>query len=289
MSSSRTFASSNKQGAAVNTRAWITVGLVTGLAWAAAGPTFAEESGATGDVARAEADAADAYDAYSRKDYSAAVALYQKALESAPSADILYNLARIYDTKLKDRGLAIEYYRRYTIDTGADPNRVRVASARLSELRELEAIVGAQATTASGPSAVATTQPAPPGAPSKPVEHGGLSGVQVAGIVTGAIGVASLGLGLGFGLKAKGDADAAERFCDGNVCRTQRGVDESRDAKDAATVSTIAFVAGSALTLLGVTAVLLGSSGTREREVMTTSITPYAAPGSVGALLASRW
>jgi tetratricopeptide (TPR) repeat protein len=249
----------------------------------------AEESGPTSDVTRAEAYAADAYDAYSRREFSAAVALYQKALEAAPSADILYNLARIYDTKLKDRSLAIDYYRRYTLDTGSDPNRLRTVSARLSELRELESIAtGAQPTAA--PASLAPTAPLPaPAPPSAPQDQAGLSGVQVAGVITGAIGVASLGLGIGFGLKAKADADVADRFCEGNACSTQRGVDESHDAKDAATVSTIAFVAGSALTLLGVTAVLLGSGGRQEREVTRTSVTPYAGPGKVGALLASRW
>ena len=274
----------------MNTRAWIAVGLVTGLAWTAAGPVSAEESGPTSDVARAEAYAADAYDAYSRREFSTAVALYQKALEAAPSADILYNLARIYDTKLKDRSLAIDYYRRYTLDTGSDPNRLRTVSARLSELRELESIAaGAQPTAAPVPLAAtaplqtsATPQNAPP-------DQSGLSGIQVAGVITGAIGVAGLGLGIGFGLKAKADADVADRFCEGNACRTQRGVDESHDAKDAATVSTIAFVAGSALTLLGVTAVLLGSGSRQEREVTRTSVTPYAGPGNAGALLASRW
>jgi tetratricopeptide (TPR) repeat protein len=271
----------------VDTRAWITVGLVTGLAWAAV-PVFAEEAGGTTEIARAEAYAADAFTAYTRKDYSSAIALYQKALESAPSADILYNLARIYDAKLKNRSLAIEYYRRYTLDTDADPNRLRVANARLSELRELEAIA------AESP---APATPVVPGASERPptrvatpqaaTQNRGLSGMQVAGLVTGALGVAGLGVGIGFGFAAKSSVDVADRFCDGNACSTQRGVDASRDAADAATVSTIAFVAGGALTLLGITAVLFGSGG-QEREVALL-VVPSGTPGNLGALLATRW
>lgn len=270
-------------------RAWIAVGLVTGLAWAAAGPVIAQEAGATTDVARAEAYAADAFNAYSRKDYSSAIALYQNALEAAPSADILYNLARIYDTKLKNRGLAIEYYRRYTLDTGADPNRLRVANARLSELRELEAIAAETPAPAAPDAPQASVRPGSLAAPpSAAAQDRGLSGVQVAGIVTGAVGVAALGVGIGFGFAAKNNADVADRFCDGNACRTQRGVDASRDAANAATVSTVAFVAGGVLTLLGIAAVLLGSVDPHEREVAML-VVPYGAPGNLGALLATRW
>jgi tetratricopeptide (TPR) repeat protein len=275
----------------VDTRAWIAVGLVVGLAWATA-PVFADEAGATTDVGRAEAFAADAFNAYTRKDYASAIALYQKALEAAPSADILYNLARIYDTKLKDRGLAIEYYRRYTLDTGADPNRLRAANARLSALRELEAIAAESpaptlqtAPVVSGASA--PPQPSPALPPPAAEQDRGLSAVQVAGILTGALGVAGLGVGIGFGFAAKNNADVADRFCNGNACTTQRGVEASQDAANAATVSTIAFVAGGALALLGIAAVLLGSGGRQEREVAM--LVPYGAPGSAGAELATRW
>lgn len=267
----------------MNTRAWIAVGLAVGLAWTAAAPVLAEESAPT-DVVRAEAYASDAFNAYSRQDYAGAVALYQEALQAAPSADILYNLARIYDTKLKDRGQAIEYYQRYTLDTGADPNRLRVASGRLAELRQLETIATvAPAGSATAPVAASVPKSTRSTPPSSPRERG-LSSVQIAGLVTGALGVAGMGIGVGFGLKAKSEAGEAEQFCDGNACTTQGGVDASHAAKAAATVSTIAFVAGGALTLLGVTALLLGSGGT-ERELAKTTITPYG----LGAQLATRW
>jgi tetratricopeptide (TPR) repeat protein len=297
----------------VKTRAWIAVGLAIGLAWTAAAPVRAEDNGAPPEVARAEAFAADAFNAYARKDYAAAIDLYQRALAAAPSADIVYNIARIYDLKLKNRVLAIEHYQRYAQDTGADPNRLRVVSARLRELRELESIAatadartpeaareavesqqsenagvtaGSAATMTTGEAAgpQQSSRDAPPRAAREPA----LSSVQVVGIMTGAVGLAGLGLGIGFGLKAKSDADEAKRFCEGNICRSQRGVDASRTARDAATVSTIAFVAGGALTLLGVAAVLLGLNGPAEREGATTW-TPYATPDGAGALLASRW
>jgi tetratricopeptide (TPR) repeat protein len=268
----------------------LAIALASGLAWATAAPAaFAEERSGSPDVARAEAYASEAFDAYARKDYSSAIALYQKALDAAPSADIIYNMARIYDTKLKNRGLAIEYYRRYTEDTSADPNRLRVASARLNELRALEALAVEQPAPNPPPAAAAVAPPAPaaPQPTAAPASRG-LSGLQVAGIVTGAAGLAGVGLGIAFGFKAKDDAEVADRFCDGNACTTQRGVDASHDASDAAMVSTIAFIAGGALTLLGVTAVLLGT-GSPEREVAGLTVTPYAGADKLGAQLAARW
>ncbi len=271
------------------------IALASGLTWAAAAaPASAEEAASSGsDVARAETYAAEAFTAYSRRDYSAAIALYQKALEAAPSADIIYNLARIYDSKLKNRGLAIEYYRRYTLDTGADPNRLRVANTRMNELLQLEAIAAEQPVPAAAPVSGLPGTAARAGrpvntTPQPSAADRGLGGFQVAGIVTGAAGLAGLGLGIAFGFKAKNDADVADRFCEGNACTTQRGVDASHDAADAAMLSTVSFIAGGALVLLGVTGVLL-DTGNEEREVAELSIEPYAGSGDLGARLATRW
>src|SRR4051794_22780210 len=79
----------------------------------AAVPSVANAEPASPDVTRAESYAADAFAAYEKKDYQEAVVLYLKALEAAPSADVLFNLAKIYDTKLNDRQLAMSFYRRY--------------------------------------------------------------------------------------------------------------------------------------------------------------------------------
>src|SRR6187549_514967 len=75
-------------------------------------------------VTLSEQRAAEAFSAYSNKDYAAAVALYLQAYQAAPSGSILYNIARIYDTKLADRPLAITFYRRYIADPGAYTERI---------------------------------------------------------------------------------------------------------------------------------------------------------------------
>ena len=89
-------------------------------------------------VALSERRAAEGFEAYTRKDYAAAVALYLNAYQAAPSGSILYNIARIYDTKLGDRPLAIIFYRRYIADPGAYTEHVELANQRLTELRKAE-------------------------------------------------------------------------------------------------------------------------------------------------------
>jgi tetratricopeptide (TPR) repeat protein len=271
----------------MRTPGWVALAIIAVLSWTAATPLLAQET-TTSDVARAESYAAAGFEAYERKEYAEAVTLYKQALEAAPSADIVYNLARIHDTKLKDRKLAIEYYRRYTLDTGADPNRLRTASLRLAELGELEAVASespARRESASEPRAP------PPlyGTTPKAVDDGGLSGVQIAGIVTGGAGLVGIGIGVGFGLEAKSDADVAHDLCDGNDCRTQRGVDAAKSASRAATVSTISFIAGGVLAALGVTFLIAGGEGGTERQTAGVSVAPYAEAGAIGANFEARF
>jgi tetratricopeptide (TPR) repeat protein len=275
----------------VNKLGWIAVGIAACWMGVAAASARADEDTSSSDVSKAESYAAAAFDAYSSKHYEDAITLYMKALEAAPSADILYNLARIYDTKLKERKLAIEYYHRYTQDTGADPDRLRTANERLSELRELDAVskeaLNASSTAASQPLVAPPTAALPP--PSAAARGADITGLQVTGIVAGAVGLAGLGFGVGFGIAAKSDADVAHGFCHGNACSTQRGVDASREGSHFATVSTIAFIAGGALTALGVSLLALGGQSDSERPHAQASITPYVGPGALGTYVSGRW
>src|SRR5688500_17715235 len=52
------------------------------------------------DVTLAERYAGEAFEAYRMRDYGRAIALYEQALAAAPSPDIVYNIARVYDTGL---------------------------------------------------------------------------------------------------------------------------------------------------------------------------------------------
>jgi tetratricopeptide (TPR) repeat protein len=274
--------------------------ILLGCAWMfVSAHAGAEDAQRANDVARAESYASSAFDAYAQGEYETAVELYEKALEAAPSADILYNLARIYDTKLKDRSRAIDYYRRYSTDTGADPERMRVVGERLALLEAQQRVASTPAATRPAPvtpspppaeaahAAAPAPAPAPPSAPARP---SGLGALAVVGIASGSVGLAGLGLGIGFGLEAKAQADDADRDCDGNACRTQHGLDASREAARAATISTVSFIAGGALTALGITFLIVGSGDdAAERETASLSLVPYADARRAGAMLSGRW
>jgi hypothetical protein len=200
---------------------------------------------ADGAVTLAEQKASRAFDAYQSKRFSEAVALYIEAYDASPNADILYNVARIYDTKLADRPLAINFYRRYIGDPGAVADRIRLANERLAALREAELAATRPTTAAVAPPARSPAVPVPVGlAP-------GWSATQLTGVALAATGVVALGVGAGFGLAAMNRARTSKDLCDGTVCRDQRGIDAAEKATDHALVSTIGFASGGALLALG--------------------------------------
>jgi hypothetical protein len=90
-------------------------------------------------VAAAEKLASAAFNCYLGADYACAASLYNQAFAQSPSAEILWNLARVYDTKLRDRSRALEFYNRYIRDTGAQPAILQSAASRIEELSALEA------------------------------------------------------------------------------------------------------------------------------------------------------
>ena len=266
-------------------------GLLTGslLSFAAVETAHAQKPATP--VEQAETFADQAYAAYDKGDYSEAVSLYLKALDAAPSADIIYNVARIYDLKLRDRKLAMTFYRRYIGDPGAEPDRVKVANQRLAALKAAEDAAAIE------PKAAPETAPAgessrdqtrtPPATPSSR----GLSGTQTAGIVMGTLGLVGVGVGAGFGLAAMSDADAANDDCDGNACRSQAGVDAANDASDKATISTIAFVAGGTFLVSGVVLLIVGggSSDTPQADSAALKLRPSVGPTGGNLLLSGSF
>lgn len=99
------------------------------------------------------------------------------------------------------------------------------------------------------------------------------SPLRTAGWITGGVGVAGLVVGTVFGLQASSKQDDAN--CPGNVCKDEASATTLRSANDAATISTIAFVAGGVLTVGGVTLWLLGSSSsTRTASVRLSPLVP---------------
>ena len=94
---------------------------------------------------------------------------------------------------------------------------------------------------------------------------------MVLGLTLGAIGLVGLGIGTGFGVSALSKKSDVDDLCpDLNNC-TQEGIDTNDEAKTAATVSTIGFIAGGALLVTGIVLwVALPSGGQGEAALRVT-------------------
>ena len=130
-------------------------------------------------------------------------------------------------------------------------------------------------------------EPSPP--KEAPAARGGASPLEVVGFIAAGVGVAGLAVGTIFGLNASSklsapQCDTAAKVCDPGV------ID---DAKSAATVSTIGFVAGGVLLAGGVTLVLLspkaGQSATAETKSARLSAAPLVGTKGGGLSLRGAW
>ncbi|MBU0554040.1 hypothetical protein KKF91_15310 [Myxococcota bacterium] len=97
------------------------------------GVSFAqtEEGGEARIEALAEAGAA----AYDAGDYVKAVGLYIRANQLEPNAPLIYNIAVIYERKIDDPQLAIQFYRRYIGSPDVDPEKIPVVNERIIKLK----------------------------------------------------------------------------------------------------------------------------------------------------------
>jgi tetratricopeptide (TPR) repeat protein len=266
---------------------------------AAAQASLATEVGPS-DVELAEAYAAEAFAAYRVRDYGRAVMLYERALAAAPSPDIVYNIARVYDVGLMNWRLAIEYYERYVADAGATSNRVEMVSQRLEELRAAERASGgvrrddAEAIAREFPLDV--PEAAPTSAPTRlvmqprPVPRNvGLRPLQLGAIALGSAGLAGIAVGVGFGLAARARTDAWQRDCDGNVCISQRGVDAAESAERRARVATMGFAAGGGLLAVAGVFWLIDADDERSRDAWALRVAPMADGSIVGGRIDGRF
>jgi tetratricopeptide (TPR) repeat protein len=256
----------------------------------------AEDGTPDSPVSLAERRAGEAFDAYGKGDYNSAVALYLEAYNAAPSGAALYNIARIYDTKLADRPLAISFYRRYIAHPGANTAQIVIASQRLQALNEAEfAAQRAQTDNAPSPSQKqAQARAGPRSAPETASgTHNGWSTLRWTGLVVGALGVVGVGVGAGFGLAAMSHANTAHDSCTGNDCTSQHGVDAAHSAHDDATISNLGFATGGALLVTGAAFILLGSDkpATQTATVSTTSVRcePQLSASGLSLAVAFNW
>lgn len=255
-----------------------------------AGPARAAE------VEQAEAYAADAFEAYQRKDYTTAVALYRQAYEAAPTADILFNIARIYDIGLGDRSLAMLFYQDYVVDPEAEDDRIEVAFERIGQLQAAERAAHEPQQT---PPPVAAAAPAPAPAAARARKSPELDAIEpsapwtslrVGGIVAGTVGLVSIGIGAGFGVAALSDASTAREYCDGDVCSSQRGVDAVHSATKSADIATVSFALGGALVAAGGLLLWLDDGPPAPRaDSAKLEWSPIASESELGVALSGKW
>ena len=249
----------------------------------------AADSAATDDpaqrVADAEVLAERAYAAYAGGDYAAAVALYHQAFERAPSADALFNIARVYDLGLRDRELAMRFYRRYLSDPGARPERIQRANQRLAELRLAEEAEQAALAPSSTTARAASAREARSSVEAEP----GLSSWQVAALATGAAGVVVASLGAVFGVAVLSDAERANADCDGNRCRSQMGLDAAHAASRHATFATWGVAAGAGLMASGALLWLLAPDAHAAEPGEDLQVAAVAGSSQLGLALSGRW
>jgi serine/threonine-protein kinase len=107
----------------------------------------------------------------------------------------------------------------------------------------------------------------------------------------GGLGLVGLGVGGFFGLKASGLNDDAKKTCGGSITScdpaklpiAQKQVD---DARSAANISTVGFIAGGALAVTGVVIYL---TAPKVVENNTVKVTPVVGGGTVGATFELRF
>lgn len=168
----------------------------------------------------AEALAGRANAAYQAGNHLEAVELYREAYGISRATAILYNIALIYDRKLDDEELAMQFYRQYLAAPDADPKAASRATARLQELKveQQKAEASAQEAEqrrrkqeeqrqAEEERRKAEAQGGGGVAGRVTPSDGGGSGMRVGGWVAAGVGVAAIGTGVYFGIAAQGSAD----------------------------------------------------------------------------------
>jgi hypothetical protein len=260
------------------------------------------------DIEHAEAYAAQAFQAYAQRDYEKAVALYLQAYEAAPSADILYNIARVHDLGLQDVALAISFYQDYVLSPDAEPRRIEIARERITRLSAIETAVRERSARAAGADvagaplggASATSGAAVPDAArarapntsssAEATEGSAWTPWRVGALVAGGIGVVSVGLGAGFGVAALSDAATARKDCAGNVCSSRRGVEAAQAAAKSANIATVGLAIGGSLLAASLASILFDLDGAPGHDTIESpGLHPVATTSELGFAMSGRW
>jgi serine/threonine-protein kinase len=261
--------------------------LIAALVALAPGAALAQQASLSGPEAadassQAEALAARGFEAYKKGDYTTALSMYAQVLQVAPTAAIYFNIASIYDKKLPDRQLALEFYRKTINAADTTPDLTVKATARIQALNQeqpgepaskKEEQAASSEETREGKEKQKEAPAEPPLAQDRPGQ-----GLRIAGLLVGGAGIVAVGVGLGFGADAMSKLDSANEICDGPRCATQQGADDMTTAGSSAGVATALCIAGGAAIGAGVVLYLIAPSKPAATEVGGLRLAPVVGP-----------
>lgn len=243
--------------------------------------------------------------AYESGDYDSAVDFYQKAYEVLPHPVLLFNIAQAH--RLGGRTAeALESYRRYLAADAKGPH----ASEAKGFVKELEPIVARQAEELRKAEQLAAEEKArreeeakpppdpepgpdpgpepvklpPPEEEEEPSSSGGdgMSGMRIAGIATGGVGLVGIGAGVFFGMKAGKLSDELSET------GAYYDVDKIAEGEAAERNMFIAYGVGGVLVATGVVLFVLGGGG-EEASEEEVSLTPVFTGDRAGLVFGGRF
>lgn len=257
---------------------------------------YTAEPAPTDPAARFKALSADAEAAFRAKRYQEAIDAYLEAYGVVPSAEVLYNIAYIYDRHLANRGLAKDFYSRVVRTPESSKDILALATKRLTELEaEDKAEVKVIAPTLGGTGPRSGDTPAAPAEPrvgdatsvpdpDPPVDPGG-PGVAP-WILVGA-GGAALVTGVVLAVSAQSTHDDF---------RATDDLDEKRslgsDGESLSVAADVLMFGGAALAAGGLVWYFVASSGepTGQGSVnVETSLAPMLMPDGMGLTFGGQW
>lgn len=109
-----------------------------------------------------------------------------------------------------------------------------------------------------------------------------------AAYIAGGAGVLAIGVGTYFGLRAISKSNESDDHCRGTLC-DQTGLDRNDEAKNAATISNIAFGLGVIGVGVGTYLWVTEPSTSDGVEVDEVGVTPVAGPGQAAIVMRGRW
>lgn len=144
-----------------------------------------------------------------------------------------------------------------TVQVGTSKDQVAVSVPSLEDA-EVSAVVPAPI-----PALTAAPPPNMTSGPPAEAERSNGSTQRTLGLAVAGAGVVGVAIGGIFGLKAKSKNDDAKAFCNGDESRcSAQGISAVDDAKSAATISTVAIIAGSAALIGGAVLFFTASKST---------------------------